>query len=328
MTIHSLGRLERVDLRGVWTSESSHFTPWLAREENIRLLSEAIGVELELEAQEQKVGPFRADILCKDVTSDHWVLIENQLERTDHIHLGQLLTYAAGLKAVTIVWIARNFTDEHRATLDWLNEITDERFNFFGVEIELWKIGESAIAPKFNIVSKPNDWMRVVAESAHRVERGELTEKKALQVRFWTAFSDYAARNAKRIRTTKPLPQHWMNVAIGRSGFKLSAIASFWNSEEQNFDKNEIRTEVEIHAPEAKQYFALLEREKPAIEAELGQSLTWHNPPEARACRIYLRQDAQIDDETGWPKQHEWLLANLESLHRVFAERVRSLAII
>jgi hypothetical protein len=136
-TTTPLGRLERADLREVWLSEAGDFTPWLAREENVALLGDAIGLELEVEAQEKDVGPFRADILCKDTATANWVLVENQLERTDHGHLGQLLTYAAGLQAVTIVWIAQRFTEEHRAALDWLNEITDDRFNFFGLEIEL-----------------------------------------------------------------------------------------------------------------------------------------------------------------------------------------------
>src|SRR6056297_3245278 len=117
-----LGRLERVDLREIWLSEAQDFTPWLARPENLSVLAETLGMELELEAQEQAVGPFRADLLCKDLDSDKWVLVENQLERTDHRHLGQLMTHAAGLKAVSIVWIAASFTEEHRAALDWLNE--------------------------------------------------------------------------------------------------------------------------------------------------------------------------------------------------------------
>ena len=110
-----LGRLEKIDLRDIWKTEDQDFTPWLAREDNIALLADALGLELEVEAQEKEVGPFRADILCKDIRNDSWVLIENQLERTDHKHLGQLITYAAGLKAVTIVWVAATFTDEHRA---------------------------------------------------------------------------------------------------------------------------------------------------------------------------------------------------------------------
>jgi hypothetical protein len=131
----SLGRLERVDPREIWTSESADFTPWLAMPDNLAVLGDTIGLDMEVEAQEKEVGPFRADILCKDLRTGNWVLIENQLERTDHGHLGQLLVYASGLKAVTIVWIASQFTDEHRATLDWLNAITDEEFQFFGLEI-------------------------------------------------------------------------------------------------------------------------------------------------------------------------------------------------
>ena len=118
-----LGRLERVDdLRKTWATEDQDFTPWLARSENLAVLAETLRLELETEAQEKKVGLFRADILCKEVGSDAWVLIENQLERTDHTHLGQLMTYAAGLDAVTVIWIAASFTDEHRAALDWLND--------------------------------------------------------------------------------------------------------------------------------------------------------------------------------------------------------------
>ena len=156
MTTTEMGRLERVALRDIWTTEAQDFTPWLAQPENLAVLSETLNMDLETAGQEESVGPFRADILCRDTLDDSWVLIENQLERTDHTHLGQLLTYAAGLQTVTIVWVAANFTDEHRAALDWLNEITDERFRFFGLEVELWKIGNSPAAPKFNIASRPN----------------------------------------------------------------------------------------------------------------------------------------------------------------------------
>ena len=141
MTQSNLGRLEQIALRSIWVTEAGDFTPWLAQDDNLRLLGDTIGIELELETQEKAVGPFSADILCKDTANDSWVLIENQLERTDHIHLGQLLTCAAGLQAVTIVWIARRLTEEHRAALDWLNEITEEKFRFFGLEIEVWRIG-------------------------------------------------------------------------------------------------------------------------------------------------------------------------------------------
>ncbi len=135
-----LGKLERIsDLRRIWESEATHFTPWLAREDNLALLADTIGLDLELEAQEKSVGSFRADILCRETANNSWVLIENQLDKTDHNHLGQLLTYAAGLNAATIVWIAKRFTDEHQANLEWLNGVTGDEINLFGLEIELWR---------------------------------------------------------------------------------------------------------------------------------------------------------------------------------------------
>ena len=185
MNDQTLGRLTPVELRDIWSSEASDFTPWRAREENLSVLGEALGVELELEAQEQAVGPFRADILCKEIGSGTWVLIENQLERSDHLHLGQLLTYASGLDAVTIVWIAARFTEEHRSTLDWLKKITDESFRFFGLEVELWRIGESPAAPKFNIVSKPNNWSRSVAQAARAIDDSKLSPTAVMQRAYW-----------------------------------------------------------------------------------------------------------------------------------------------
>ena len=153
-----LERLKKIDLRKAWKSEDQEFTPWLAGEENLELLGDTIGIELELVGREKDMGPFRADILCKNVEDDSWVLIENQIEKTDHKHLGQLMTYAAGLQAATIIWIASRFTEEHRKYLDWLNEITDKRFKFFGLEIELFQIGNSTYAPRFNVISMPNNW--------------------------------------------------------------------------------------------------------------------------------------------------------------------------
>ena len=267
-----LGLLEQVDLKNVWNNEPKEFTPWLAKSENLQLLGDAVGIELELGAQEKNVGPFRADILCKDTVNNQWVLIENQIERTDHTHLGQLLTYASGLKAVTIVWIARRFTDEHRAALDWLNEITDSRFNFFGLEIELWRIGDSPIAPKFNIVSQPNDWSKTVAAGASQVEN-TLTESRLLQREFWSALRDFVKDKGSRIKTTKALPQNWMNIAIGRSGIRLCTVASFWDSVKETYDSHELRTEVVLDDNNSKTYYEQLFAQKEKNENEMGEPL-------------------------------------------------------
>ena len=134
------------------------------------------------------MAPSAPISFARSIETDTWVLIENQIERTDHTHLGQVLTYAAGLHAATIIWISSQFTDEHRAALDWLNEITDEEFAFFGVEVELWRIGGSSPAPRFNVVSKPNDWTRAVSTSARRVARGEPEGIDINRVAYWSEF--------------------------------------------------------------------------------------------------------------------------------------------
>jgi hypothetical protein len=310
--MNPLGRLERVEARDVWANEALHFTPWLALEENLALLGEAIGIELEHEATEQSVGPFSADILCKDTSTGNYVLVENQLERTDHRHLGQLITYASGLKAVTIVWIANPFTAEHRAALDWLNEITDRKFNFFGLEVELWRIGDSAVAPKFNVIAKPNDWSKTVSEGVARVESEMLSPTKQLQLEYWTT-----------IRTTKPLPQNWMNMSIGRSGFGLTAVASTWNTDLASYDIGEIKAEVVITAPNNKTYFEQLLTEKSQIEAELGYELVWFSPE--KSSKIHIRQTADLQNRADWPNQFSWLLTKLEDLRRVFGDRIKAL---
>ena len=192
--VKSLGRLERVQLRDIWETEDRDFTPWLAREEHLQILGDTIGLELELEAQEKDVGPFRADILCKNTLDDSWVLIENQIERTDHKHLGQLMTYAAGLDAVTIIWVASKFTEEHRSALDWLNKITDTDFRFFGLEVELWRINDSIPAPKFNVISQPNDWSSTVSRAARKIEEEGLSPSQELQLKYWSHLSAFYQR--------------------------------------------------------------------------------------------------------------------------------------
>lgn len=317
----SLGRLEKVDLRTVWTGEASDFTPWLAQEGNLKLLSETIGIELEFSSIEKDVGLFRADILCKNTLDSSWVLIENQLERTDHNHLGQLLTYAAGLEAVTIIWIASRFTEEHRAALDWLNQITDDRFNFFGLEVELWRIGDSFIAPKFNIISKPNEWARTVQESARASTSGEISDHKQKQVQFWQSFNDYMDGKSF-VRCTKPLPQHWMNHAIGRSGFKLASVISSYSYETR---EPEIRAEFCIDGKNSKEFYLSLENQKQEIENEFGQPLVWYSAPNVKSCRIYTQSAMSFLYEQKWNEQHEWLRLNLEKLHQIFVNRVKNL---
>ena len=327
MTNGTLGQLTPVALRGIWPTEANDFTPWLARSENLAVLGGVLGIELELEAQERAVGPFRADILCKDISphgSGAWVLIENQLEQTDHIHLGQLLTYASGLEAVVIVWIAAGFTEEHRATLDWLNKITDERFRFFGLEVELWQIGDSPAAPKFNVVAKPNNWSRSVARAARSMDESELSELRMMQRTYWEVLNAALERVAGPVSgKRKPLPQSWMDYSIGRTGFNVGVSMTV--------SKRRLRAYLYISkstASMAKASFRLLHEQADEIERELGHSLEWEERPEGKdsLISVYLN-DLDPSDETDWPRQHEWLATKLNDMHHAFAHRVRELPV-
>lgn len=312
-----LGRLHKVELRDIWKTEDRDFTPWLAQAENMAVLADTLGMELEVEAEEKDVGPFRADILCKDVDDNSWVLIENQLERTDHSHLGQLLTYAAGLNAVTIVWIASRFTDEHRAALDWLNNATEDSLRFFGLEVELWRIGESLAAPKFNVVSKPNEWSRSIGVASRQLKGGAFTETKQLQLAFWEAFVP-KLNEATTLRGRKPLPQHWMNFSIGRAGFHLGATL--------NTKVNRIGVELELLDENANTYFHLLSEDKQAIEEELGFNLDWRELPSRRSCRlIKFLDDADVSKSEDWLRLQNWMIETLAKFDQVFRQRVKLL---
>lgn len=318
MTTPELGRLERVDLRDVWQTEAQDFTPWLARDENISILAETLNMDVEVEEQEKLVGPFRADILCRDTSSpDHeaWVLIENQLERTDHTHLGQLLTYAAGLRTVTIVWVAQRFTDEHRAALDWLNEITDERYQFFGLEVELWQIGDSLAAPKFNIVSKPNEWSRKAG--AAKSSTGPDSERGALYRRYWTEFSERLAKRNSPIVARQPQPQQWMDFAIGRSEFWLAAML---RRKEQR-----VSVYLSLSGDDAPAHFELLRQDQEAINAYLGRALQWRQL--AKSCQLLLihPRETNLDDPEDWAWQHEWLAETLEKFDSALRPRIAKL---
>lgn len=311
MISSSLGRLEKVDLRTVWVNEATSFTPWLAQEVNLKLLGDAIGVDLALEAQERNVGLFRADLLCKDTSNDQWILIENQIERTDHSHLGQLITYAAGLHAVTIVWIAARFTDEHRAALDWLNEVTGESVSFFGLEVELWRIGGSPAAPKFNVVCKPNEFVKRVTCESQTPSPGNTR-----YIEYWQAFKDLVELRSSVIRPTKPLPQYWTNISIGRTGFQLRAAASMRD--------HYIRVDlVTLDDPDGRviQHLANLRGDLEAIMP--GAVFNEKSGIKESAIEFRRKDDPNVVED--WPNQHAWMLAALEALYKVFAPAIREL---
>lgn len=186
MSTPTLGRLETISPREAWDHEAHSFTPWLA--EHLDLLSDEIGIRLELEGQEVAVETFSADILARNTYDGSLVLIENQLESTDHTHLGQIMTYLAGLEAHTVIWIAADFRDAHLSAVKWLNEHTVEPFSFFAVKVSAVRIGSSPIAPVFEVLDRPNNWEKrlqaIAKESQSMSSLGEF--RKA----FWTHYTN------------------------------------------------------------------------------------------------------------------------------------------
>ena len=258
-----LGRLESVNLRDYWEKEDAEFTPWMAEPENLKLLGETLGMNLELMKAESPVGPFRADIVCQDINSDCKVLIENQIEQTDHTHLGQLMTYAAGLDAVRIIWIAKKFNEQHRAALDWLNQITLKEFQFFGIEVELWKIGNSPPAPKFNLVAKPNDWSKAVKTQT----QADWSERAVLFKQLWSDLLAYLEEHFSGLKIPNTSGFHWIRFAATNTRCVLSY------SPKQK--KLSLYLLFKENSPTG--WFDFIYSGKDQLEAELGQTFEWQS---------------------------------------------------
>ena len=278
----NLKQLMPVDLNEVWRNEPRHFTPWLAKERTLTFLGNTLNMELKLEKKEKNVGDFRADILCKNIDDDSWVIIENQLHRTDHKHVGQLLTYAAGLDAFTAIWIAEAFRDEHRAMLDWLNRITSEDYRFFGIEMKAWQIEGTDHGVLFEVVLSPDDWISGVNRDTQGTVDDELSEKFR---RYWTGFRDYVTDNDKPIKFGVPGKQSFSVVGIGRTGFRLMA----WLLRRER----RIGIRLIIDGDNAEAHFRLLEKKKKKSTTNLVRRLNGMNyrVPEVSEF-LYIRKIA------------------------------------
>lgn len=305
-----LGDIEPVEPRAVWSNEARDFTPWLLA--NAERLGRALGIELELHAAEHPVGGYSLDLIGQDLTNDAVLMVENQLEATDHTHLGQVLTYAAGTGATTIVWIATAFRDEHRQALDWLNEQTGEDIHFFGVVLSVVRIGTSAPAPLFEVVAKPNDWQKRVRSSARA---GSASGRSERYRSFWAAYLDrQAAEHSDWGRRGTPQPANWMSFGGPFSGTQINP--SFAQG-------RRLRHELYIDRGDGEANLALFEflrARREIIEAAYGQELEFDPIDGKRACRIATYcDDGAVDDEDHWPDYLDWFLDAGERMRRALA---------
>ncbi len=311
--MQKLGKLNRIDdLRSVWKREAYDFTPWLR--ENIELLAEAIGLELDLVETESPIGEYAVDLYAKDLNTGRWVIIENQLAQTDHNHLGQLMAYAAGKEAGVIIWISPKFRDEHRRTLDWLNEITDETVSFFGIELELLQVDGSLPAPHFKLVAQPNEWQKAVNRPMAS------SRQQAYEAFFGKLLDKVKAKHPDLSRANKALPQNWFTFPVGRSGF---AIAVAFGRGKQ------FRTELCIATGDQaknKTAFDALFQDREGIEAAIGSPLVWQRLDDKQTSGIHCATKGSIgDDPAHLEELQDWAVDMVATFHKVFKPCIQNL---
>ncbi len=313
-----LGTIEQVDLREVWPHEAQDFTPWLA--ENLDKLGEALGLTLDLSQQEAPVGDFSLDVLAHDADGNGPVVIENQLGATDHTHLGQLLTYAAGYDAYAVIWLVREFREEHRQVLDWLNHRTGEGTQFFGVVVEAWRIDGSRPAPHFKLAAMPNDWQKRISGIERQTRARAHSDREKQYTAYWQAL-DETMKEHNHFRGGDETTDPWV-------WFESEFEGVTWNT---RFHSGRAFVELYLWALDmgrewADQVYEWLEERKADIETELGYELNWGTHWPARNYRISAEHPGRItDDEETLGGLREWMRDQLIAFDGTFAPLIQEL---
>ena len=277
----ALGTLEKVNLRDVWKREDTHFTNWLAEEDNISILMNEIGV-----TENIKAGRFNCDITADEVETSKKIIIENQLEKTDHSHLGQLLTYASSFDASIIVWVVADVTDEHKQAIEWFNKNMIDKISFFLVKIELWKIGNSPASPRFNIVVEPNDWAKITYSKSSNTQ--EMTERKLMNLKFWQELVEYSNKNKNSLKISrKPRPQHWFSSSSGIPKIDITFLVSTRDSY--------IAVQLYIYNQDV---YEKLEVNKVSFNKHFNDTeIIWMPLPDKKASRIITKFQCDVKNE-------------------------------
>lgn len=309
----ALGILEEIkDLREIWPHEALDFTPWLAKEENLSLLADAVGLDITVDEKESPVGSFSVDIFASETGTERKIIIENQLEDTNHDHLGKLITYASGKSADIIIWVVKRAREEHKAAIEWLNNHTDDNIGFFLCEIKLYKIGTSDPAVKFEVIEKPNDWSKEVKKNNNNYSATQMA-----RLEYWTAFIDYSFQNAafsKIFRKRKPATDHWLSFSVGTSGCGISVLRL----------QNDGCIAVEFYIDNNKSLYRKLYSSKEAIEEEMGCHLDWRELPEKKASRILITKEVALMDQTQWTVQFDWIMDTMTKMKHTFKKRIEA----
>ena len=321
MTTPNLAKIERVELREAWAHEAYNFTPWLA--ENITELGEELGMNLELRETEAAVGGYSLDVLATDLDQNRTVIIENQLEATNHAHLGQLLTYAAGYGANVIVWLTREFRDEHRQALDWLNQRTDGDTEFFGVEVELFKIGNSPYAPHFKVVATPNEWRK----SRVRSKQDSLSPRDELSRTFRLSLVEQMRENGIFVRSFRS--QSSARYLVIEHAIERAWYAAIWHSGNPGLELFVDKRGDE--GPQLNQMiFEALEQDQKGIEDavsehDLGEWFAWEPAAGSRRhARLAIYRNGEVFQDTeSWEEFQDWMIQKLHKFRQVITPRLQ-----
>lgn len=303
-----ISKLTKVQLREIWPNEARDFSPWLAQPDNLRLLSDEIGIQIELIKTEASTGKFSVDMLAQEEGSEKKIIIENQLEPTDHDHLGKCITYASGYDADIVIWIVKDIHPEHQKAVEWLNDKTDAEIGFFLIKLEACKIDDSLPAPKFEIIVQPNNWAKLFKSISDGMN--ESTELRRKQLNFWTEFQKYVTDNVKGFNTSSPRPVHRCTTGAGFSGGGISGMVL----EREKFircmlycNKNKI------------DFYDFLADEKEQIEKELNNKVIWR--PGELSCSIHVsREVSDVFDESQYPEYFAWLSEQIITFKQVFGK--------
>lgn len=314
-----LGKIKVIkDLRSVWKNEANDFTKWLAQEENINLLGDELGLSLQVQETEAGVGRYRLDILATETSDENEVpvIIENQLENTNHDHLGKIITYASGYDAKYIIWIVREAQEEHIQAINWLNENMDEEKNrnFFLVKIELWQIENSLLAPKFQIICRPNEWGKTIRNKRNATE---FSNAQMIHYNIWSDFKDYALSKKPKFSLRTPSQDHWYDISVGRSGVHIALTAH---------SKEKILS-CQFYIRDDHELYHFLEQHKNEINQKIGLDLNWDCAEDRKRKACYIETSKQFDElvNNNEAKKEclDWLYNMANKFYEVFPQYLK-----
>ena len=302
-----LGCLEEVNVRDLWKHEQYDFSNWLAKPESMELLGDVLGLTLTDIDKEVYVGSYRCDLVAKDEATGIKVIIENQLEASNHDHLGKLITYASGLNAEVIVWIVTQAREEHRSAIEWLNNHTSENLSFFLIELHAYRIGNSLPAPKFETIEKPNGFIKSAKGNGGT---GDLSNRESERLEFWTLFNETLISMGKPFNVRKASTDSWYNVAIGTSQASIAI----------NLVNKESCVVIELYINDNKQLFDSLLAQKAEIEQKLGFDMDWRRLDNRKASRILYRiEGLSFADHSNYPALMDEIIHKTVIMKKVFS---------